>query len=107
MTMHSLGQQIFAASASAHLQATQGRNRGVSGCEPRFQATEDARIVSAWVTEEHRGPLGSADKLELVQRRQTKLAGSSSASWDIWLGGWGCPPGEGPTERQKWENGRP
>lgn len=34
VTIHSLGQQIFATCGSAHLQATQDRNRRESGWEP-------------------------------------------------------------------------
>lgn len=45
VTIHSLGQQIFATCGSAHPQATQDRNRRESGRSQQGEATEEGPII--------------------------------------------------------------
>lgn len=97
VTMHSLGQQIFAACGSTHLQPTQDRSKGERvAAGQQHKAAKGVSLVSG---SSLRGlgvrtmegmscfgelpPLGSKDNLEDVQRRQTKLDRSPSTSCEV------------------------
>lgn len=93
--------------ASAHLQATQGRSRGVCGCEPAVPGFGGCPQHLGLPRREAQGP-GPRRGCRALENcpsglrgqtgacpEETKLTRASSASWGIWLGWWGCPAGEG------------
>lgn len=117
--MHSLGQQIFAASASAHLQATQGRSRGVCGCEPAVPGFggcphhlglpyREAQGPGPW-----RGcralencPLWAPQTKRSLSRGDKVGSGLKHILGHL-VGMVGMPSWRRQTERQRWEDGRP